>query len=103
MRAQMRARTDPGVVVVMKALLGLWRTEEVMLVMCTLHMIYRQQSINITTRNGQKIHFAPEQKYLNGLIMEMTKQDLDTNLSSPLLYVDGMHRRPPWTRWAKLL
>ena len=26
----MRARTDPGVVVVMKALLGLWRTEEVM-------------------------------------------------------------------------
>ena len=36
-RAQMRARTDPGVVVVMKALLGLWRTEEVMLVMCTCH------------------------------------------------------------------
>ena len=51
----------------------------------------------------QKIYFAPEQKYLTWLKMEMTKQDLDTNLSSPLLYVDGMHRRPPWTRWAKLL
>ena len=35
LRAQMRARTDPGVVVVMKALLGLWRTEEVTLVTCT--------------------------------------------------------------------
>ena len=107
MRAQMRARTDPGVVVVMKALLGLWRTEEVMLVTRTWLMIYRQQNINITSQlamvTWQKIHFAPEQKYLTWLIMEMTKQDLDTNLSSPLLYVDGMHRRPPWTRWAKLL
>ena len=35
MRAQMRARTDPGVMAVLKALLGLWRTEEVTLVMRT--------------------------------------------------------------------
>jgi len=52
-KAQMRARTDPGMVTVMKALLGLWHSD----------------------------------------------QDSDMDLSSPLMYVDTFHRRPPWSRF----
>jgi len=52
-KAQMRARTDPGMVTVMKALLGLWHSD----------------------------------------------QDSDMDLSSPLMYIDSLHRRPPWSRF----
>ena len=28
-------------------------------------------------------------------------QDSDMDVSSPLMYVDSFHRRPPWSRWTK--
>ena len=28
-------------------------------------------------------------------------QDSDMDLSSPLVYVDSLHRRPPWSRWTE--
>lgn len=87
-RAQMKARTDPGMVTVMKALLGLWHSKQVagyfshVSFQKVLSGKYCSTILNFTQWNW----------------VDLSEQDSDTDLSSPIMYVDSLHRRPPWSR-----
>ena len=81
-RAQMRARAHPDMVTVMKALLELWHSKQVPCDMFTELFWFGL----VVLWCGRKYHL----------------QGLDMDISTPLIYVDSLHRRPPWSRWTNI-
>ena len=85
-RAQMRARTHPDMVTVMKALLELWHSKRVPCDHTSLSVAYNHIGLSCF---GSMVQWYGRKCSL---------QDSDMDLSSPLVYVDSLHRRPPWSR-----